>query len=119
LKITLPPFNSAWGFPLLIAMQDFSACFLQLLDKFSHFPVTNFSRQTNFFKACFELFSRKFGHLATVMPNRRLQIIFYLRNTVIVYDLRDTDHEKLVSNKQMALGLNYERLTCSDSPFKS
>jgi hypothetical protein len=63
-------------------MQNFSASFMPKLDKVGHFPVTNFSRPKKYlFGACFELFGRKFGHLAivallktevTVLPCRTL-----------------------------------------------
>jgi hypothetical protein len=47
-------------------MIDFSAYFLQLLDKFGHFSSTNFSGPKIIFTVCFELF----GHLATVVVGR-------------------------------------------------
>jgi hypothetical protein len=40
-------------------LKSFPACFLTL--------IANFSGQGNYFGACFELFGRRFGHLATVL----------------------------------------------------
>jgi hypothetical protein len=47
-------------------MKIFFASSLSLFDKIGHFPATNFCRPRNIFGACFQLFGRKFGHLATV-----------------------------------------------------
>jgi hypothetical protein len=50
--------------PSANCFERFFGIFLQLFDKFGHFPATIFSRQKLFFGT--ELFGRKFGHPATV-----------------------------------------------------
>jgi hypothetical protein len=54
------------NFPCKLVWQSFGLFYLPFLDKISRFPVINFPRPRNIFEACFELFGRKFGHLAAV-----------------------------------------------------
>jgi Xaa-Pro aminopeptidase len=51
-------------FAIKIAMQDFSADLLPVFDKIDNCRTTNFYRSRNIFGA---LFTRKSGHLATVV----------------------------------------------------
>jgi hypothetical protein len=52
---------------LKIIGKIFSGLFSATFSKFCNFTASNFSRPWTFFRASFELFDPKFGHLATVL----------------------------------------------------
>jgi hypothetical protein len=58
--------KQSYGFSSQFLQLYFPDSFLSIFAKFCNFTVTNFFLQWTFFGACFELFSRIFGHLAKV-----------------------------------------------------
>jgi hypothetical protein len=70
----------SYGFSPKYLKKYFPASFLPLFAKFCHFTTSNFFRPGTIFWASFELFGRKFGHLAPVVTNYRK--VFHNRKIV-------------------------------------